>query len=103
MAKKIITIREKLEYIKAFDDTLKDENMTTVDLFRSLLDIPEQEAISSKKIVSAYDDKRARDMTEILGNMFGSNQSQNLQLNRNDMKDLRNWFETHAKEKVEDI
>ena len=88
---------------RAVHDTLKDENMTTVDLFRSLLDIPEQEAISSKKIVSAYDDKRARDMTEILGNMFGSNQSQNLQLNRNDMKDLRNWFETHAKEKVEDI
>ena len=88
---------------KAAHDTLKDTDPLTADIFRSILDIPEQEAISSKKIISAYDDIRARSMTEILGDMFGSNQSSNLQLNRNDMTDLRSWFETHAKGKIEGI
>lgn len=88
---------------KAAHDTLINEDPLTVDIFRSILDIPEQEAISSKKIITAYDDIRARSMTDILGNMFGSNHSPNYQLSRNDMADLRNWFESHAKGKIEGI
>lgn len=88
---------------KATHDSLIDRDPTTVDIFRSILDIPEQEAISSKKIISAYDDRRARDMTEILNNMFGSRENANFGIKTTDMKDLRNWFETHAKGKVEDV
>lgn len=88
---------------KATHDTLIDSDPTTVDIFRSILDIPEQEAISSKKIISAYNDTRARDMTEILGNMFSSRNTTDFYIKDRDMKDLRNWFETHAKGKIEDV
>ena len=88
---------------KSVHDTLIDTDPTTVDIFRSIFDIPEQEAISSKKIISAYDDMRARDMTDILGKMFTSNNARNYQLSKNDMVDFRNWFETHAKGGVEGV
>ena len=88
---------------KATHDALIDVDPTTVDIFRSILDIPEQEAISSKKIISAYDDMRARDMTSILNNMFSSKEGDNFAIKTTEMKDLRNWFETHAKGKIEDV
>jgi hypothetical protein len=69
---------------KSVHDTLIDTDPTKVDIFRSIFDIPEQEAISSKKIISAYDDMRARDMTDILGEMFTSNNAKNYQLSKND-------------------
>lgn len=87
---------------KAVHDSLIDKEPTTVDIFRNLLDIPEQGAISSKKIISAYDDRRARDMTDILSNMFGSTEGYKTNI-ATELTDLKNWFNKHAKDQVEDV
>lgn len=89
---------------QAAHDTLINQDAMSVDMIRSILDIPEQEAISSKKIVSAYNDSRGRDMSEILNNMFNPKDNKlSTAISTEDMTDLRNWFKTHAKEKIESV
>lgn len=84
----------------AHDSLIKDDPIGS-DIIRAMLDIPEQEAISSKKIISAYDDKRSRDMTEILGQMFNSkNNKKTTAIASQDITDLRTWFKDNAKDKV---
>lgn len=89
---------------KAAHDTLQSKDPLSVDLLRSVLDIPEQEAISSKKIKSAYNDTRARDMSEILNNMFDDSKNRtSMKIDNRDLDDLSNWFDKHARSKVESV
>lgn len=89
---------------RAAHDTLINQDAMSVDIIRSILDIPEQEAISSKKIVSAYNDTRGREMSEILNDMFDSQKNKKSPaISQENMTDLRNWFRAHAKEKIEAV
>ena len=89
---------------RAAHDALINKDPLTVDLMRSVLDIPEQEAISSKKIKSAYNDTRARDMSDILNNMFDSSKNRkSMVIDQENLTDLSNWFEKHAKGKIEGV
>ena len=89
---------------RAAHDTLINQDAMSVDMIRSILDIPEQEAISSKKIVSAYDDTRGREMSEILNDMFNPQKNRkSTAIDQENMTDLRNWFKTHAKDKIEAV
>lgn len=89
---------------KAAHDTLIKQDAMSVDMIRSILDIPEQEAISSKKIVSAYNDTRGREMSEILNDMFDPRKNRtSTTIDSENMTDLRNWFKAHAKDKIESV
>lgn len=90
---------------QAAHEKYKDGRVELGNLFNDIFDIPEQEAISSKKIISAFDDTKARDMTDILGKMFkdSSNTMGSSVTMDNNLKDFRNWFEQYGKDKVEDI
>lgn len=89
---------------RAAHDTLINQDAMSVDMIRSILDIPEQEAISSKKIVSAYNDTRGREMSEILNDMFNPQKNRkSTAIDSENMTDLRNWFKTHAKDKIEAV
>lgn len=89
---------------KAAHDTLMSRDPLSVDMLKSVLDIPEQEAISSKKIKSAYNDTRARDMSEILNDMFDNSKNRtSMKIDRENLDDLSNWFSKHAKSKVEGV
>lgn len=88
----------------AAHDMLIDTNAASADMIRSVLDIPEQAAISSKKIKSAYDDTRARDITEILNNMFNNKNNQSsTTFSSNDISDFKSWFMQHGKGDLADI
>lgn len=79
----------------AAHDMLIDKNAADADMIRSVLDIPEQAAISSKKIKSAYDDGRARNITEILDDMFKNNEGSTV-FSSKDTANLKNWFMEHG-------
>lgn len=90
---------------KASHEKYKNGNVDLANLFNDIFDIPEQEAISSKKIISAFDDTKARDMTDILNGMFkdSSNSMGSSVIGDNEMKDFKKWFQQYGKDKVEDI
>lgn len=90
---------------QAAHEKYKDGKVELANLFNDIFDIPEQEAISSKKIISAFDDTKARDMTDILGTMFkdSKNTMGSSVTMDNNLKDFRQWFKQYGKDKVEDI
>ena len=52
----------------------KDDPLA-VDMLKTALYVPEQAAISYKKVKTAFDDTKGRDISEILSDMFPSTRS----------------------------
>lgn len=82
-------------------DVMGKENPLAIDMLNTALYVPEQAAISYKKVKSVYNDTKGRDITQILSDMFPS-RSVNRAINAN-LEDFNNWYQTHAEDKVLEI
>lgn len=88
----------------AAHDMLINYNPEKADMIRSVLDIPEQAAISSKKIKSAYDDNRAFDFINILDTMIkDSKYNPSSVFDSQHLNNLKDWFMNNAKDDLANI
>ena len=86
---------------KAAYDVMGENNPLAVDMLNTALYVPEQAAISYKKVKTVFDDTKGRDISEILSSMFPSNSSK--RSIEGNLEDFDNWYRTHASDKVLDI
>lgn len=89
----------------AAHDMLINYNAEKADMIRSVLDIPEQAAISSKKMKTAYDDNRAFEFIESLDKMISKSRTNNKSLifDTNDLNNLKDWFMKNGEGDLVDI
>ena len=84
-------------------DVLGHSKPMEIDMLKTALYVPEQAAISYKKVKTAFDDTKGRDITEILTNMFPSHYNGGSASVVANIEDFNNWYQTHAGDKLLDI
>lgn len=86
---------------KAAYDVMGKDDPLAVDMLKTALYVPEQAAISYKKVKTAFDDTKGRDISQILSDMFPATRSKK-QINEH-LEGFNTWYTTHAKDKVVEI
>ena len=84
-------------------DVMGHSNPMEIDMLKTALYVPEQAAISYKKVKTAFDDTKGRDITEILTKMFPSNHNGGAASVAAGIDEFNNWYKTHAGDKLLDI